>query len=92
MRLTPQAGCDSIDGIMLLSDGRNVLKARVTAAPSAGEANSALTNLLARRLRDAPRDVTVVGGAASRLTRILIKGDARVVAAALEEIQESAAR
>ncbi len=92
VRPTPKAGCSAIDGIMDLSDGRSVLKARVAAAPSGGEANRALTHLLARRLRVAPRDVAVVGGAASRIKRILIKGDARVVAAALEEIREIAAR
>ena len=38
VRLTPKAGRDSIDGIVHLSDGRTVLKARVSAAPSDGEA------------------------------------------------------
>jgi uncharacterized protein len=61
VRLTPKAGRDSIDGIVHLSDGRSVLKARVSAAPSDGEANGALTRLLAQTLRIAPRDITLVG-------------------------------
>lgn len=92
VRLTPKAGRDSIDGIMRLSDGRTVLGARVAAIPSEGEANSALTRLIARTVRVAPRDVTVVGGATSRIKRILIKGDVRAMAAALEQLGEVAAR
>jgi uncharacterized protein (TIGR00251 family) len=86
VRLTPKGGCDSIDGIVQLSDGSTVLKARVAAAPTEGEANSALVALLARRLRVAPRDVTLVGGATSRIKRLLVKGDAAAVAAVLEGI------
>ena len=84
VRLTPKGGRDSIDGIVQLSDGSTVLKARVAAAPTEGEANDALLRLLARILRVAPRDVTLVGGATSRVKRILIRGDAAAVAAALE--------
>jgi uncharacterized protein len=92
VRLTPKAGRDSIDGIVRLSDGRSVLKVRVAAAPSEGEANSALARLLAQTLHVAPRDVMLVGGATSRIKRILIKGDARAVATALGQIREIAAK
>ncbi len=92
VRLTPKAGRDSIDGIIRLSDGRLVLWARVAAVPSEGEANSALTRLIARTLHVAPRDVTLVGGATSRIKRVLIKGDARAAAMALEKVGELAAR
>lgn len=92
VRLTPKAGRDSIDGIVHLSDGRTVLKARVSAAPTDGEANDALTRLLAQTLRIAPRSVTLIGGTASRIKRMLIKGDIAAVVAALEQIREVAAR
>jgi uncharacterized protein (TIGR00251 family) len=92
VRLTPRAGRDSIDGIAHLSDGRTVLKARVGAAPSDGEANSALTRLLAQTLRIAPRHITLIGGTTSRIKRMLIRGDARAIAMALEEIWEVAAK
>lgn len=92
VRLTPKAGRDQIDGMTRLSDGRAVLKVRVSAAPSEGEANSALARLMAKTLGIAPRDVTLVGGASSRIKRIFIKGDVRTVAAALEKIGEAAAR
>jgi uncharacterized protein len=89
VRLTPKGGRDSIDGIVQLSDGSAVLKARVAAAPTEGEANDALIRLLARKLHVAPRDVSLVGGATSRIKRMLIKGDPGAAAAALEEILES---
>ena len=92
VRLTPKAGRDSIDGMTRLSDGRAVLRVRVSAAPSEGAANSALAQLIAKTLRVAARDVTLVGGATSRIKRILIKGDVGWVAAALEKIGEAAAR
>ena len=92
VRLTPKAGRDQIDGIVHLSDGRTVLRVRVAAAPSGGEANSALARLLAQTLRVSPRDITLVGGATSRIKRMLIKGDAHVAVTALEEIREVAAR
>ena len=89
VRLTPKGGRDSIDGIAQLSDGSTILKARVAAAPTEGEANDALVRLLARTLRVAPRDVTLVGGATSRVKRIRIKGDASAVAAALAALGEA---
>jgi uncharacterized protein (TIGR00251 family) len=89
IRLTPKGGRVSIDGITRLSDGSTVLKARVAAAPTEGEANHALVRLLARKLRVAPRDVTLVGGATSRIKRMLIRGDATAVAATLAELGEA---
>jgi uncharacterized protein len=89
VRLTPKGGRDSIDGVVRLSDGSTVLKVRVAAAPTEGAANDALIRLLARNLHVAPRDVTLIGGATSRIKRMLIKGDSNAIAAALEEILES---
>lgn len=49
VRLTPKGGRDAIDGIETLSDGRAVLKVRVQAAPSEGEANAALIRWASHR-------------------------------------------
>jgi uncharacterized protein len=46
VRLTPRGGGDAIDGIEQRSDGQYVLKARVRAAATEGEANAALVTLL----------------------------------------------
>jgi uncharacterized protein len=86
VRLTPKGGRDAIEGIDALADGRSVLKARVRAAPSEGEANAALVRLLAKALGVAPRDVVLVAGAGARIKRLKVLGAASALTAALEKI------
>ncbi len=86
VRLTPKGGRDAIEGIEQLADQRSVLKARVRAAASEGEANEALLKLVARALAVPPRDVSLAAGAASRIKRLLIMGHGPALAAALEKV------
>jgi uncharacterized protein YggU (UPF0235/DUF167 family) len=86
VRLTPKGGRDSIDGIEQLADGRSVLKARVRAVPSEGEANDAVCRLLAKAVGVAPRDVALIAGATTRIKRLAIAGDPPTLIAALEKI------
>ena len=86
VRLTPKGGRDAIDGIEQLADGRSVLKVRVKAAPSEGEANDALIRLIAKALRVPPRDVTLVAGATSRTKRLVVAGDAPMLIGRLEKL------
>lgn len=86
VRLTPKGGRDAIDGIDHLSDGRTVLKARVRAAPSEGEANDALIRLIAKSVGVPPRAVTLVAGATARIKRLAVSGDGPTLVAALEKI------
>jgi hypothetical protein len=86
VRLTPKGGRDAIDGIGSLADGNVVLKARVRAAPSEGEANAALTRLIAKAAGVPVHDVTVVAGMSARLKRLAIAGDGPTLIAALEKI------
>ena len=83
VRLTPRGGRDAIEGTESLADGRRVLKARVRMAPSEGEANAALCRLIAKALAVAPREVTLMAGATSRVKRIHVAGDAAVFSATL---------
>ena len=85
VRLTPKGGRDGIDGIERLADGSVVLKARVR-APSEGEANAALTRLIAKAVGVPPRDVEVVAGASARIKRLAISGHGPTLIAALEKI------
>jgi uncharacterized protein len=86
VRLTPKGGRDAIDGIEQLADGRSVLRARVRAAATDGEANAALVKLLAKTLGIAARDVSLVAGATARLKRLKVAGAAATLAVALEKI------
>lgn len=84
IRLTPRGGRDALDGVETLADGRVVLKARVRAAPTEGEANSALLRLLAGELRLPRSQLSIAGGATARLKTVILQGEAEAVAAALK--------
>ena len=86
VRLTPRGGRDAIEGIEQRADGQCVLKARVRAAASEGEANRALVALLARALAVPPRDVALTAGATARIKRLTVAGHGPTLAAALEKI------
>jgi len=86
IRLTPKGGRDSIDGVEQLANGRSVLKVRVRAPASEGEANAALVKLIAKAIGVAPREVELVAGAISRVKRLKIAGNGAALAAALEKI------
>jgi uncharacterized protein YggU (UPF0235/DUF167 family) len=66
-----------------LSDGRSVLKVRVRAIADGGEANRAVTELLAKSLRVPKARVRLLSGATSRLKQIAIDGDSAALGAAL---------
>lgn len=85
IRLTPRGGRDALDGIETLADGREVLKARVRAAPSEGEANAALVALIAK-LFSVPRShVELVTGATARLKIVAVSGEAEALLARLQQ-------
>ena len=50
LRVMPRGGRDGIDGVEALANGRTVLKVRVRAIAEGGEANRAVTELLAKAL------------------------------------------
>ncbi len=86
VRLTPKGGRNAIDRVEQLADGRSVLKVRVRAAPTEGEANDALIRLIAKALRVAPRDVTLAAGATARVKRLVVAGDGPSLVAKLEKL------
>ena len=65
VRVTPRAAREAIGAF----DAEGVLAIRVTAPPADGAANAAVAKLLARVLGVPARDVTLVGGASSRVKR-----------------------
>ena len=86
VRLTPKGGRDALDGIEQRADGRCVLKARVRAPASEGEANAALVKLLARELGVAPRNVALIAGETARIKRLKISGTGSALVATLEKL------
>ena len=89
VRLTPKGGRDAIDGIEQSADGRPVLRVRVRAAPSEGEANDALVRLVAKALGVPLSAVDLAAGHTARLKRLKIEGSAIALAEALERICSS---
>lgn len=83
VRVTPRGGRDALDGVAMLADGRVVLKARVRAAPTEGEANAAVIRLLASELRLPRSQLSIASGATARLKTIALQGDSAVLAATL---------
>ena len=75
LRVTPRGGRDDIDGVETLANGRAVIKVRVRAIAEGGEANRAVTELLAKALGVPKAAVRVVAGATSRLKQVSIAGD-----------------
>ncbi|HEY7845678.1 MAG TPA: DUF167 domain-containing protein [Bradyrhizobium sp.] len=75
LRVTPRGGRDDIDGIEQLANGRSVVKVRVRAIAEGGEANRAVTELLAKALGVPKGHVKLLSGASSRMKQIGIDGD-----------------
>ncbi len=75
VRLTPRADRDAVDGVGVLSDGREVAKVRVRAVPDGGAANAALALLLAKVFHRPRSAVAIVAGATQRLKQVRIEGD-----------------
>ena len=91
LRVTPRGGRDDIDGVETLPDGRSVLKVRVRAIADGGEANRAVTELLAKSLHVPKARVRLLSGATSRLKQIAIDGDPAALEAALRALTSAKA-
>jgi hypothetical protein len=79
LKVVPRARRTSIDGIVTDADGAARLKLRVTATPADGEANTAVTKLLAKSWRIPARSISIVAGAADRNKIVHIEGEAEAL-------------
>ena len=75
LRVTPRGGRDDIDGIETLANGRTVVKVRVRAIADGGNANRAVTELIAKALGVPRARVRILSGMTSRLKQIAVDGD-----------------
>jgi uncharacterized protein YggU (UPF0235/DUF167 family) len=69
-----------------LADGRTVVKVRVRAIADGGEANRAVTELLAKALGVPKAKVRILSGTTSRLKQIAVDGDPARLGEALREL------
>ena len=83
LRVTPRGGRDDIDGIETLANGRSVVKVRVRAIAEGGEANRAVTELLAKSLGVSKSHVRLLSGAISRIKQVAVDGDPKKLGEAL---------
>jgi len=86
LRVTPRGGRDEIDGIETLANGRSVVKVRVRAIAEGGEANRAVTELLAQALGVPRAKVRLLSGVTSRLKQIAVDGDPVRLGEALRKV------
>jgi len=86
LRVTPRGGRDDIDGIETLADGRTVVKVRVRAIADGGEANRAVSELIAKALGVPKARVRILSGMTSRLKQIAIDGDPARLGEALRKV------
>jgi uncharacterized protein len=86
LRVTPRGGRDDIDGVETLANGRTVVKVRVRAIADGGEANRAVTELLAKALGVPKAKVRILSGTTSRLKQIAIAGDPARLGETLREL------
>jgi uncharacterized protein YggU (UPF0235/DUF167 family) len=86
LRVTPRGGRDDIDGVERLADGRAVVKVRVRAVADGGEANRAVTALLAKALGVPKASVRILSGATSGLKQIAVDGDPATLGEALRAL------
>jgi uncharacterized protein (TIGR00251 family) len=86
LRVTPRGGRDDIDGIETLANGRSVVKVRVRANADGGEANRAVTELVAKALGVTKARVRILSGTTSRLKQIAVDGDPAKLGATLREL------
>ena len=86
LRVTPRGGRDEIDGLETLADGRTVLKIRVRAIAEGGEANRAVTELIAKSLGVPRARVRILSGTTSRLKQVAVDGDPAKLGDALRKL------
>ncbi|HMH60890.1 MAG TPA: DUF167 domain-containing protein [Bradyrhizobium sp.] len=86
LRVTPRGGRDDIDGLETLANGRTVVKVRVRAIADGGEANRAVTELLAKALCVPKAKVRILAGTTSRLKQIAVDGDPARLGEALRKL------
>lgn len=75
MRLTPNGGRDTLDGVETDASGETRLKMRVSAVPEKGKANKAMIAALAKMLGVPKSSIELLSGDTARQKILRIGGD-----------------
>jgi uncharacterized protein YggU (UPF0235/DUF167 family) len=88
LRITPNAGRDTIDGPETRDDGTACLRIRVSAVPDKEKANAAVIALLAKTLKLPKSAFRITTGETSRFKTIAVTAMAHDVVNALHNLSE----
>ena len=72
VRLSPNSSCCKVCGIFTTPDNEDYLKISVISVPEKGKANSELVSWIAKKLKIAKSDISIVSGELDRYKKILI--------------------
>ncbi len=73
VHLIPKASSNKIEGWAQNSQGKKVLRVKVTAVPEDGKANAALIEMLSKTLHVSKSAISLVRGATSRVKELEIE-------------------
>ena len=74
VKLTPKAGRNTLDGVMLDAVGDHILKIAVSAVPENNKANQALIDFLAKSLKIPKTCIRIVSGLTDRRKALFVAG------------------
>lgn len=86
VRVTPNAGRETIEGVEMRDDGQAVLRVRVKAVADKGRANAAVVALIAKSLGVPKSAVTIAAGETARIKTLAITGDGAALAEVLDRL------
>ena len=84
VRVTPKSSKDAIEGVEQTADGP-AFRVRVRAAPTDGQANTAVRAVLAKWLDVAKTRVSLVSGGQSRVKAFAVEGGIAEIEAVLKQ-------
>ncbi|WP_342018451.1 DUF167 family protein [Devosia chinhatensis] len=90
MRVTPNAGRDTIGPAETRADGSSVLRVRLVAVPDKGQANAAVIALIAKALGVPKSAVSLASGQTSRIKVLSVSGDVAQLCGKAHALESSA--
>lgn len=79
VRLSPNSSCCKINGTFQTPDGALYLKINIISVPEKGKANQELITWLAKQLKIAKSELSIISGELDRYKKILITANKSIV-------------